>query len=311
MKNIKNILYLAVAILLISTAMVSCQKDIQSSSIEGKNNLKVFLTDAPVRFDHVYINIQAAEIKIENDSCSSGSHDNNDDHGADDNSNSGSDSDGNGSDDHGGDNNSSDDKGSHSSCETWETLQINAGTYDLLSFRNGVDALIASGSIPKGEIKAIKLTLGSNNSVVIDSISYPLAIGNRNIVTIKIDDIEKIDLSNLKLNLDFDLAHSIFGDDHGFELHPSIKPFNESKAAKIEGRVLPAAAKAILTMIGDKDTLMAIPGNEGEFKIRGIKSSRFDLQIKATANGYKDTTITNLQINADREVKIGSITLHR
>ncbi len=81
-------------------------------------------------------------------------------------------------------------------------MQINAGIYDLLKFRNGIDAMLANGSISKGEIKAIRLTLGNNNSVVIDSVSYPLQLKENNKVIIKLEDVEKTDDRNFKLNLD-------------------------------------------------------------------------------------------------------------
>lgn len=316
MKNKKNIFYVLVGMIFISASFISCQKDIQPAS-NGNNNLKVYLTDVPVNFDQVNINILAAEIKVETDSCTGTTHDVNDDHdsggnGSDDNGNDDHGSGGHGSDDNGSDDNGS---GGHSSddsssCERWIPLQINAGMYNILSFRNGVDALIATGSIPKGAVRAIRLTLGGNNNVVVDGTTYTLALKN-NKVTIKLGDIEQLDLNNLKLNLDFDLANSIIEHNGQFELRPSIKPFNESKTGKVEGRVLPREAKTIVSLIGDKDTLVALPGDEGEFKIRGIRSTTFSLQFNATANGYQDTTITNLKLNGEGELKIGTISLHK
>ncbi len=318
MKNTKSFFYVLMGMIIISLSFVACQKDVQSTG-SANNNVKVYLTDLPVNFDHVNINILAAEIKVESDSCTGTTHDVNDDHGSggnssDDNGNDDHGSGGHGSDDNGGDDhggsgsgNGSDDS---SACEAWIPLQINAGVYDILTFRNGVDALIASGSIPKGAVKKIRLTLGNNNNVVIDGVTYPLILKN-NTVTIKLGDIEKLDLNNLKLNLDFDLANSIVDHNGQFELRPNIKPFNESKTGKVEGRVLPKEAKTIVSLIGDKDTLVALPGSEGEFKIRGIKSTTFSLQFNATANGYQDTTITNLKLNGEGELKIGTITFHK
>jgi Domain of unknown function (DUF4382) len=307
MKNSKKIQTLAVAIVLIAIAFVSCQKEVSADLSAGTSNVKVFLTDGPVNFEHAFIDLQMVEVKVEKDSCNGNSHDSNDDHG-------GSSDDNSSSDDNGGDDNSSshDSNDDDSSCEVWETLQINAGVYDLLEFRNGVDALLASGSISKGELKAIRLTLGNNNSVVIDSVSYPLQLKEKNKVIIKLEDVEKTDDSNFKLNLDFDLASSIRQNSNNqFELRPRIKPFNENRSGRVEGRVLPRDAKAIVSLISDKDTLVALPGNEGEFKIRGIRSSKFDLHFNATANGYKDTTIKNISVIPGQELKIGSIVLHK
>lgn len=316
MKNTKSFFYLLMGMIIISIAFVACQKDVQSAG-SLNNSVKVYLTDLPVNFDHVNINILAAEIKVESDSCTGTIHDVNDDHGTDGNGSDDSSNDDHGSGGHGSDNNSGDDHGSggngaddSSACEAWVPLQINAGMYDILSFRNGVDALIASGSIPKGAVKKIRLTLGNNNNAVIDGVAYPLTLKN-NKVTIKLGDIEKVDINNLKLNLDFDLANSIVEHNGGFELRPNIKPFNESRTGKVEGRVLPKEAKTIVSLIGDNDTLVALPGDEGEFKIRGVKSTTFSLQFNATANGYQDTIITNLKLNSEGELKIGTVTLHK
>jgi len=157
----------------------------------------------------------------------------------------------------------------------------------------------------------VRLTLGSNNSVIIDSVSYPLQLKENKKVTLKISDLEKNDDSHLVLHLDFDLAQSIEFKNNQFELRPRIKSFNDKKAAKIEGRVLPGNAKAIITLTGNKDTLSAIANKEGEFKIRGIQSTSFSLHFTANAGGYKDTTINGLVLGSGGELKIPTVTLHK
>jgi hypothetical protein len=302
MKNSKKFQTLAVAFFFITIAFVSCQKEGSADLSAATSNVKVFLTDGPINFEHAFIDLQMVEVKVEKDYCNGLGHDSNDDHGGgpDDNGSSGKD-----------DSSNHDSNDDHSGCEAWETLQINAGIYDLLEFRNGVDAMLASGSISKGEIKAIRLTLGNNNSVVIDSVSYPLHLKENNKVIIKLEDVEKTDDRNFKLNLDFDLASSIREINNQFELRPRIKPFNEKRSGRLEGKVLPRDAKIIVSLIGDRDTLTAIPGDDGEFKIRGIHSTKFDLQFNATANGYQDTTIKNISVSPGQELKIGSIVLHK
>ena len=307
MKNLKKIQALSIALLFIAMAVASCQKEISNDLTAGTSNVKVFLTDGPVNFEHAFIDLQMVEVKVEKDSCNGIGHDSNDDHGGGSNSGNGDAGNHDSNDDHGNDDSNDD----HSSCEAWETIQINAGVYDLLEFRNGIDAMLASGSISKGEIKAVRLTLGNNNSVVIDSVSYPLQLKENNKITIKLEDVEKTDDRNFKLNLDFDLAGSIREINNQFELRPRIKPFNERKSGRIEGKVLPGDAKTILLLTGDKDTLVALPGDDGEFKIRGIRSSKFSLQFNATANGYQDTIIRNISVAPGQELKIGSIILHK
>ena len=69
----------------------------------------------------------------------------------------------------------------------WQDLQIRPGVYDLLTLRNGTDTLLASGTIPEGKIKRIKITLGTNNSLVKDSVSYPLNLWKGDsVITLKL-----------------------------------------------------------------------------------------------------------------------------
>jgi hypothetical protein len=311
MKNLKIILLPLLMFVLITITLLSCQKEIASVTEANTNHLNVYLTDAPVSFDNVLIDIRMVEVKVEKDSCAGIVHhsDSSDDHGG----NGGSDDHGNGNDDHGNDS-GSDDHGNDSSddCTIWDTLQVTAGVYDLLQFRNGVDALLASGAIPHGEIKAIRLTLGINNKVVLDSVSYPLGLPGSNKVTVKIEDVEISSANNFQLHLDFDLSNSIVQlSGNRFELRPFIKPFNENKSGRVEGSVFPKDAKAIVSLTGNLDTLMAIPENDGKFKIRGIRSTQFELHFKATAGGYRDTTISNISINPGQEIKLNAVTLHR
>ncbi|MBK5269884.1 MAG: DUF4382 domain-containing protein, partial [Bacteroidia bacterium] len=168
----------------------SCQKDISSNSSNipaGKNKLSVFLTDGPNDYQSVLIDIQQIEVKI--DTCR---HNSDEDH------------DGPGCDD--------DHDFRSSNCEIWDTLDVNPGVYDLLKLRNGIDTLLASGFILNGKIERIKITLGNNNSVLVDSVSHPLhLLGNQNFVYINIhrEHLDSISSNNLQLFLDFNLDRSI------------------------------------------------------------------------------------------------------
>ncbi len=304
MKNNQTFRKLIAAAFVAAAILVSCQKETQTNTPAGTTNLSVYITDGPVNFDNAFIDIQLLEVKIENDSCGGTSHDSNDDHGSD----AGDD---NHSSNSGTNDNSSSEIEDNTSCEKWDTLQINAGVYDLLKFRNGVDALLASNNIPKGQVKAVRLTLGNNNSVVIDSISHPMELKENKKVTLKIADLEITDINHSVLHLDFDLAQSIEFKDSRFELRPRIKSFNDKKAAKIEGMVLPGSAKTTVTLTGNKDSLTAIASREGEFKIRGIQSTSFSLHFAANAGGYKDTTISGLSLSSGGELKIPIVTLHK
>src|SRR5687767_2944169 len=58
----------------------------------------------------------------------------------------------------------------------WTSLGTVSGVYNLLGLQNGVDTLLAQGQVTTGILKEIRFVLGSNNTIVIDSVTYPLTI---------------------------------------------------------------------------------------------------------------------------------------
>jgi hypothetical protein len=264
MKTVLKIAIPVAAILML--LLLGCKKE--SSGNKGKQQLKVYLTDNPVNFQAVNINIQKVEVKIEVDSAGF-------------------------------------------EREFWETLQIRPGMYNILNFRNGVDTLLAQGFVTTGEIKKLRITLGAGNNVVVDNVTYPLTLKKPEVI-IDVDDISSINPGEFKIHIDFDACGSIIRiSNNQFELQPRIKTFDDDHDGRIEGRVLPREAKAIVSVTGGGQTLIALPDDDdGEFKIRGIKAGTVDLEINATANGYRDTVIRNIVVGS-REVKLGTIQLKK
>lgn len=263
MKTITKVLVAVTVLLLL--LLLGCSKE--NSVNSNLQKISIYLTDNPVDFKEVNIDILKVELKIEVDSAGT-------------------------------------------EREFWETLKIRPGVYNILNFRNGVDTLLAEGFVTKGEIKKIRITLGTRNTVVIDNATYPLTLKKPQII-IDVDDISEINPSNFKINIDFDACGSIIRiNNNQFELQPRIRTFSDEHDGRIEGKVLPREAKAIVSVKFGNQTLLAIPEDDGEFKIRGIKAGVVDLFINATANGYRDTTIKNI-IVGDRDVKLGNIVLRK
>jgi hypothetical protein len=265
MKTILKIAIPVAAILML--LLLGCKKE-NSSFSKGKQQLKVYLTDNPVNFQAVNINIQKVEVKIEVDS-------------------------------------------SGFEREFWETLRIRPGFYNILNFRNGVDTLLAQGFVTTGEIKKLRITLGSGNTVVVDNVTYQLTLKKPEVI-IDIDDISEINSASFKIHIDFDACGSIIRiSNNQFELQPCIRTFDNDHDGRIEGKVLPKDAKAIVSVTANGQTLIALPDDgDGEFKIRGIKAGSVNLEINATAGGYRDTVIKNIQVG-NREVKLGTILLKK
>lgn len=287
MKQLCQLLLASSLALLIFFIPFACQKNTAETIIpEGQQRVKIFLTDNPVNYDAVYVDIQQVVVQIIPDSCRGNDYNNDDCY--DDN---------------------------EYRCSVWDTLAIRPGVYNLLDLSNGTDTLLANGLTLDGRINKIKLVLGNNNSVVIDSVSYPLSLyNNQHTITIKVKgaDIDELTPDELQLWLDFDAGGSIVKvSNNRFVLKPKIKIFVPDLTASIKGKILPTQARAVVSAIANGDTLIAIPQHHsGWFKIRGLRGNTADIFINATAGNYQDTTITGVTLQSGRETDLGTIRLH-
>jgi hypothetical protein len=289
---------IAFLLLAIITTTFSCQKekDINQQIPEGQQRISIRLSDNPVSFDAVNVDIQGVEVMVVPDSCRKNNSDDDDD-------------DRNCHYDRRGD------RGRDHDCAVWDTLDIRPGVYNLLDLSNGVDTLLATGLTIAGKIKKIRLTLGSDNSVIVDSVSYPLTLWNdydRVTINVRGEDVDQITPADLQLWLDFDAGRSIVKvRNNRFVLKPFLRIWLPPQTASIKGKILPDDADAVVSAVSDGDTLIAIPHHNGWFKIRGLRGATADVFINATANGYKDTTITAVPLEKGKEADIGTIELHK
>jgi hypothetical protein len=285
-------LWVAVLFMLISSLFFyACKKDVSAENDNippGNSRLSIFLTDGPTDFQNVFIDIQSIAVKI--DSCRRNHDDDHNYPGCDD--------------DH-------DQINSH--CEFWDTLSIRPGVYDLLTLRNGLDTLLATGFVLNGKVERIKFTLGDNNSVVADSVSHPLQLLNNQhyvFVDIRRNHLDSVSSNNFQSFLDFNLSKSIWYTNGKYWLKPVLKPFGRHESGEIEGKIRPEHSFGMIKAYSATDSAFALPWNQGEFKIRGLDDGTYSLFIDGI-NGYKDTTITNIKVNRSKETDLNTIQLHK
>ena len=68
---------------------------------------------------------------------------------------------------------------------------------------------------------------------------------------------------------------------------------------KIEGKVFPHGALPFVKAFNATDPASAIPENDGEYKIRGLKEGVYSIKFTGS-NGYGDTTISNILVQKGR-----------
>ncbi len=200
-------------------------------------------------------------------------------------------------------------------AEHWDVLTIRPGIYNILRFRNGLDTLLASGYIPNGEVKKLRITLGTGNYVMLNGVSIPLDLHSSDtVVTVDVHhgSLDNIGIRRFRIWLDMDGHGSIRIKSNGrLELRLKLSHFCRSNSGEIEGEIKPAASlPAVVMAVAGIDTLTAIPEQDGEFKIRGIRANTVTVIIKPS-NGYKDSVINNVPIRFGEDTHLGRIVLHR
>ncbi len=287
----KILFSLAITAIVASTLIVACTKSNSASAPAGAQNVSLLLTDAPGFYNNVYLDVKSVEVLVDT-STNTRKHD-----GCD-------------WDRIGGGGPKPD------SSLIWESLNVSAAVYDLLKLQNGVDTLFATATIPVGSIRLIKIDLGTNNSIVKDSVTYNLQLppGAPSYVLVKLNgnEFEHYAANASRLWLDFNVQRSILQVGTTFYLNPFLTAFVVSQSGTVAGSVAPSAAwPEIVTVYGPNDTAYAfVNRNNGNFKIRGLKDGTYSANFHAS-NGYLDSTITNITISNANTVNVGTITLHK
>lgn len=279
----KNLFLAFVSLLIVfALSFSSCTKN----GVNTGNAIQVYLTDAPGDFEAVNLDIQKVEVKFDDDSRHS-------------------------SDDRFGD--SDDDKDDHTRKKDdygeWVDLAYTPAVVDVLKLRNGVEKMLANGNV-KGTVRKIRITLGTNNTVVKGGVTYPIIIINEtnNFLYIKLNDEhrERGADNNLKVWVDFDIATSIAELNGKFYLRPALRPFCNSNFAEAEGEVLPEGIRATVTFSNAGFSAAAIPEKDGKFKIRGLKEGTYT--VTYVANGYVTQTKT-VTLSKGKKLKMDIVKL--
>lgn len=190
---------------------------------------------------------------------------------------------------------------------------IRPGVYDIMQFRNGLDTLLLRAALPAGTIGQIRLILGSNNSVVVNNLTYALNTPSAQESGLKLN-LNQTFVANgaYDIWLDFDAAKSIVVTGNGtYKLKPVIRAYSQATNGRIKGYVLPLNAMATVYAVNGTDTLSAIPNNlDGFFSVNGMPAATYQVWVNPGIFGLQAYMQSNVQVNYATEVNFGTITLH-
>ncbi|MFM6984475.1 MAG: DUF4382 domain-containing protein [Chitinophagaceae bacterium] len=195
----------------------------------------------------------------------------------------------------------------HSDINGWTSLNVKAGIYNLLDLTNGKDTLIATGQVAVGKISQIRLTLGSNNTVLFKGNTYPLKTpsGQQSGIKLQVNATLLAGI-NYSMLIDFDADKSIVQTGDGkFILKPVIRVVNKSVDGAISGIILPQTANPAVYAISGTDTFSTYANAlSGGFMISGLKAGTYQLQIRPKAP-YRDSTLNGITVNVGTVTNTG------
>lgn len=115
-------------------------------------------------------------------------------------------------------------KGYGNNAEYDLTDSTGAGVYNLLDYQNGLDTLLGEITVDYDSISQIRLVLGPENSVMVDSVLYPLETPSAQQSGLKVKvQGELTYVDTFVVNLDFDASESVHQLGNGdYQLHPVI-----------------------------------------------------------------------------------------
>ena len=116
--------------------------------------------------------------------------------------------------------------------EGWITLDTKSGIYDLLKLQDGVLAdLVEDEDIPVGKIGQMRLVLGSDNEVMVDSVYFDLATPSAQQSGLKFNLNQEFKAkTEYDILIDFDAEKSIVIQGNGsYSLKPNIKVISVDK----------------------------------------------------------------------------------
>lgn len=189
----------------------------------------------------------------------------------------------------------------------------NPGVYNLQEFTNGnTMLLIGDTSIAPGVMTELRLILGTNNSVVVDGISYELKTpsGQTSGYKIKMDP-QPLEPGGLyRLVIDFDVSVSVHQTGNGkYLLKPVVRGYLETAIGGIAGTIVPPASAYYVEALNTTDTTgTLIDQVTGEFLVGTAVPGTYDVTFYANS-GFSDTTIGGIVVIAGYITQMGIVTI--
>jgi hypothetical protein len=198
------------------------------------------------------------------------------------------------------------------SLSGWHTISTDTMLVNLLELTEGNSVILADTTLLAGHYEQIRLILGGNNTVVVDSVAHPLEVPSSAQSGLKLNHGFWIEEGTIySVTLDFDADRSIHCTGNGrYKMKPVIRVCVDGVSGSLRGAVEPIEARARILTIADQDTVIAYADTlTGHFHFPMLVEGAYDLEIGATAGAYLDTVLAGVTVSAGLDTDIGTVVL--
>ena len=203
-------------------------------------------------------------------------------------------------------------KAGSDSTSGWFVINDSTRYFDLLQLTNGASAILGDTSLPAGQYTQIRLFIGDGSYVIDQGIKHDLEVPSGSQSGLKLIHQFTIEPGKLyELLLDFNVEKSIIITGNGqYKLKPTIKVTPVVISGSISGLVLPLDAQPTIWTTYGTDTITTYTDLQGNFKLMGLLQGLYDVNIiPLDTMVYRDTVITGVQVFANQETDIDTVTL--
>jgi hypothetical protein len=191
------------------------------------------------------------------------------------------------------------------------TLSTTAKVYNLLELSNGVNALIATGDLNAGTVSQIRLILGTNNSVTVAGVVYPLTTPSDMQSGLKLQVNKTFEAGvSYEMLLDFDASQSIvLKGNNEYQLKPVIRTIDTAISGSIKGSVSLLTGNVLITATSNGVTYTTTTAANGSFLIAGLPLGTYDITVTPVLP-LLPITITGKTVVIGASTDLGITILH-
>ena len=190
----------------------------------------------------------------------------------------------------------------HHEDNGWMTLADIDTTIDFLELVNGITINLFDDSIPSGYYSQIRLLLNDSNTIVVDSVTYPLTIPSGTQTGIKLNLDEQVSPGEfVSLMVDFDLSKSVIVANNNYKLKPTYNMFKEDVSGMISGMVTDTLGAPVNNVMIDAVSSMystsTITDSSGNYLLI-LPVGVYSLSAQLDSTSIVDTTYTDINLMA-------------